>query len=212
MAAPSVSTAHATSGELFGALDAPELNLSNVRSNRNVQPDPRLRNDTANTTSRHVVSDEHDSSPAVSLLAAAPATSFINRSRSAPLSSTTSPRPRATGHRDEHDAHTGINGTILDGIKGDSHVMLSEIHVASGHEQANIIDRIVDQSEPHTVPNVHSDQDDEAATTTLLLDGINGTIFDGINGTVFDGINGTIPDGINCTILDGINDAPLPIF
>ena len=86
----------------------------------------------------------------------------------------------------------------------DSHVMLSEPHVASGHEQANIIDRIVDQSEPHTVPNVHRDQDDEAAATTLPLDGINGTIFDGINGTVFDGINGTI--------LDGINRAPIPIF
>ena len=71
----------------------------------------------------------------------------------------------------------------------DSHVMLSKPHVASDHEQANIIDRIVDQSEPHTVPNVHRDQDDEAAATTLPLDGTNGAILGGINATIPDGIN-----------------------
>ena len=111
-----MSTAHVTSDTLFGALDAPHNELhSNVRPDRDVHPDPRLRDNTAPITSRSIGGDKHDSSPAVSLLAAAPTSPFIDHSHSAPISSTTSiePRPRATGHRDEHDGHIGIDRDML---------------------------------------------------------------------------------------------------
>jgi len=325
-------TAHDASDEFAGdpRVEYQELHLSNVRPVQGVHPDQNLR-DSASISMRSIGGNETITVPAVSLLAAAPASTLGHRSYSAPISSTTSPRPRATGLRDEHGIQTGINRDMFHGMMHNNGYGYNAGNAMAAQHAAHPIDQSYPASlssttsiEPRPHATGHRDEHDshiginrdthsgmihgygynadsamaanrlgthplehsyhasisppptaasyaptaghsdacgthvgiyrdtlgdmihgydhgynhvnatatkhlcahplaqldvlvdlltsKAATTTLLPDGINGTIFDGINGTVFDGINGTILDGINGTILDGINRAPIPIF